>query len=80
MSIDSEKWSKEQVNNLLKKRIGFTNDEDIEPYRNEYLNIIKQPSEKEFYYSMMSWWNDGNAPCYDSGLAKNWSDENENNI
>lgn len=65
------------ANMLLKKRIGFTNDEDIEPYRKVYLDIVKTPSEEDFYYSMMSWWNDGNAPYYESWLEKNWSEENE---
>lgn len=72
MTINNEKWTKNYVNTLLKNRIGFTNDKDITPYRDEYINKIKITSEKDFYYSMLSWWNDGNAPCYDSWLERNW--------
>ena len=66
--------SKELVNDLLKQKIGFNDNEDIEEYRNIYLNIINKSSEEDFYHSMVQWFFDGNAPYYDSWLRKNWSD------
>ena len=66
--------NKELVNDLLKQKIGFNDNEDIEEYRNTYLNIINKSSEEDFYYSMVQWFFDGNAPYYDSWLRKNWSD------
>ena len=66
-----EKW---QVNSLLKNRIGFMKNEEIEDYRNTYLKIVKNISEEDFYWSMCNWWDDGNAPYYESWLKENWSD------
>ena len=66
--------NKELVNDLLKQKIGFNDNEDIEEYRNIYLNIINKSSEEDFYHSMVQWFFDGNAPYYDSWLRKNWSD------
>lgn len=63
--------SKELVNDLLKQKIGFNDNEDIEEYRNIYLNIINKSSEEDFYHSMVQWFFDGNAPYYDSWLRKN---------
>lgn len=66
--------NKEQVNKLLKNKIGFNEDADIENYRNTYLKIIDKTSEEDFYNSMIGWFFDGNAPYYDSWLRKNWSE------
>lgn len=66
--------NKKQVNACLKTKIGFNDDNDIEEYRNTYLSIINKPSEEDFYYSMVNWFFDGNAPYYDSWLRKNWSE------
>lgn len=63
---------KNKVNELIKARIGFSDDKEIEDYRNTYLNIIKESNEEDFYNSIISWFFDGNAPYYDSWLEKNW--------
>lgn len=67
--------NKRQVNKLLKIKIGYSKNEDIEFYRKEYLKIIKKPTEEDFYNSMINWFFDGNAPYYNSWLKKNWSDD-----
>ena len=66
---------KEKVNELIKYRIGYSKDEEIEELRQEYKSKVNTQSEEDFYYSVMSWWNDGNAPYYDYYLEKNWRDE-----
>lgn len=66
--------TKKQVNELIKNKIGYRNEEEIEGLRNEYEKIIDEQdqTEKDFYYSVMCWWNDGNAPFYDEYLRNNW--------
>ena len=63
---------KNKVNELIKARIGFFDDKEIEDYRNTYLNIIKESNEEDFYNSIINWFFDGNAPYYDRWLEKNW--------
>lgn len=63
---------KNKVNELIKARIGFSDDKEIEDYRNTYLNIIKESNEKDFYNSIINWFFDGNAPYYDRWLERNW--------
>ena len=65
----------EQVNELLKARIGFSNNKEIDDYRAIYLKATTTPSEEDFYWSMRNWWDDGNAPYYDSWLERNWRDK-----
>lgn len=64
--------NKSQVNKLLKTRIGFSSDIEIQHYRNTYSNIINKYDEEDFYNSMIGWFFDGNAPYYDNWLRKNW--------
>lgn len=64
--------NKEQANKLLKSKIGFSDDNDIEEYRKVYLNMIKNSNEEDFYSSMISWFFDGNAPYYENWLKDNW--------
>lgn len=66
--------SRENVNELLKARIGFTEDVEIDNFRETYLKVIKKFDEEDFYWSMRNWWDDGNAPYYDSWLERNWRD------
>lgn len=68
--------TKQQTNRALKAKIGFTKDKEIESYRKTYLKIVKDPTEKDFYKSMVSWFFDGStgASYYDYWLEKNWSD------
>lgn len=68
---------KELVNKILKIKIGFSEDLEIEEYRKIYLNIINKASEEDFYHSMVNWFFDGNAPYYENWLKKNWSDSCE---
>lgn len=63
---------KNKVNELIKARIGFSDDKEIEDYRNTYLNIIKESNEEDFYNSIINWFFDGNAPYYDRWLERNW--------
>ena len=63
--------TEQHVNNELLYRIGFSNVKDIEPYRIIYYNIIGE-SEEDFFYSMISWWNEGNAPYYEDYIKKVW--------
>lgn len=65
--------TKREVNNDLMYRIGYTKPEEIEELRKEYNKIIKTlEDEKDFYYSVLSWWNDGNASYYDKYLERVW--------
>lgn len=61
-----------KVNLEIMNRIGFTKVEEVEELRKEYKKIVNNDNEKEFFYSVMGWWNDGNAPYYDSYLKKMW--------
>lgn len=65
--------TEQHVNNELMYRIGFSKVDDIEEYRKIYYNLINI-DEKDFFYSMLSWWNDGNAPYYDRYLEKTWKE------
>ena len=66
-----------KVNNELMNRIGFSKPEEIDKLRKEYNKIIKiirnEEDEKDFFYSVIAWWCDGNAPYYDTYLQRNWS-------
>ena len=67
--------NKEQVNELLKRRIGYTKDEEIEELRDIYKRIINSSDEVDFYWSVYNWFFDGNAPYYDNYLKKNWDEK-----
>ena len=62
---------KKLINKMLKAGIGYSNDEEIEEYRKIYIKLINK-SEEDFYYSMVNWFFDGNAPYYENWLIKNW--------
>lgn len=64
--------NKKQVNRIIKAKIGFANDEEIEIYRNTYKSIVFNQNEEDFYNSIINWFFDGNAPYYDSWLKMNW--------
>jgi hypothetical protein len=68
--------TKQQINRALKANMGFTKDKEIEIYRKVYLKIVKDPTEEDFYKSMISWFYDGStgASYYDYWLKENWSD------
>lgn len=67
--------NKEQVNKLLKAKGIFCdsdNDEYIDTYRETYKDKMSRFDEEDFYYSMIDWFFDGNAPYYDIWLKMNW--------
>lgn len=66
--------NKEQVNKLLKLKgvICENDDEYADEFRRTYYTIIGELKEEDFYYSMLAWFFDGNAPYYESYLIKYW--------
>lgn len=68
--------SKEQVNQYLKDRIGYSTNQEIEELRDVYKSVIKKDDEKDFYYSVCSWFFDGCYSYYDRYLLRVWRDEN----
>lgn len=65
-----------QVNEALKRRIGYSKDEEIDGLRKVYGSIIKEENrnEEDFYWSVINWFFDGStgAGYYDYWLKNNW--------
>ena len=68
---------KEEVNEYLKCKIGYTKDEEIDELRETYKNTLKisEINEEDFCNSVYAWFFDGStgAAYYDYWLEKNWS-------
>ena len=64
--------SKQAVNELLKARIGYNTNQEIDELRDVYKSIIKKEDEKDFYYSVCSWFFDGCYSYYDRYLLRVW--------